>query len=95
MSKQLRKREEVVFRKEYNRWLHFLCDELIDYRENMVQVMKETDLKTFDSDADFIDTAKHAVFHKIDCIYKQEANIEEVNQLLADSDDDNHEYQEI
>lgn len=95
MRKQLGKKEEQIFRNEYNKWLHSLCDELLEYRDNMVEVMKGTDLKTFDSHDDFKDTAKQAIFHKIDCFYRQQANIDEANSILNDLDDDNHEYQEV
>ena len=75
--------EEKVFREEYDKWLHEINDSLTDYRDAMIEVMNETNLKTFNEEKDFIDIAKQAVFHKLICLYNQEGIMEEVNKILS------------
>ena len=74
--------EEKVFREEYNRLLKEITWSLVEYRDEMIEVMSKTDLKTFNQEQDFVDMAKASIFHKIDCMYKQEALIEETDKLI-------------
>lgn len=82
MGKVISTREEKIFREEYKKWLVDLCDQLIDYRENMIIVMRDTNLKTFSEDEDFREMAKGAILHKIQIYYEQETAIDNVNEII-------------
>ncbi len=88
MGKKISKRHEKIFRNEYSRWVDQIASEILEYCDAMVEAMNELDLKTFTKDSHFTDMAKQAVFHKMDVIYKQEANVLAANELLEIQDDD-------
>lgn len=88
MGKVISSREEKIFINEYKKWLVDLCDQLIDYRENMIITMRDTNLKSFSEDDDFREMAKRAILHKLQVYYEQETAIDKVNEIINFPDDE-------
>ena len=85
---QMGKRQEEEFRKEYYKCMEEICNGLLEYRERIIEVMKDTDLKTFKNLKAFRDMAKEAVYREVQCIYEKEAAIQEANRIISEPDDD-------
>lgn len=84
----INEKQKQAFYNAYNRWMNKLVNDLVVYRENMVKVMAETDLKTFSCLQDFKDMGKEALLWKADLICREEANLCAAKKLTIIQPDD-------
>lgn len=94
---KISKRHQALVKNEFTEWLRKFCDQAIDYRETLLQVMDSHSTKLKLDDAFFKDLAKSAVIREMVKFTDCENAVDSVQKFLdeLDSDDDNIETADL
>jgi hypothetical protein len=80
------KRQQKLFKDTYDRCVINFANDVCDWGRLQVDVMHQTDLKTFDTDQDFIDFAKESFLHSVKIYheehYEKEAAIQATRSII-------------